>query len=102
MGLFLAAFGSVVLLALVLITIDVDISQTRRIEREVARDINRIRSLTIKGWTADEISNRYPQLPAEQIRLVRGAMQRTIAAVEEIDLLESLWSISIPEPDHEA
>ena len=97
----LLAIGALVLLAVVLTVVDVDISQTRRIERQVARDVQRIRIKIIKGWTDERIAERYPALPEEQITNVRRAMQRHMRASEEVDLLRSLWMIDIPEPDYE-
>ncbi len=95
------AIVALVVLALVLAVIDVDITQTRRIEKQVARDVRRIRLKVIKGWSDERISERYPDLPAVQIARVRHAMQRHLQASEEVDLLRSLWMIDIPEPDHE-
>ena len=95
------AIGAVVLLAVVLALVDVDINQTRRIERHVARDVQRIRIRIIKGWSDERIAERFPHLPAEQIATVRRAMQRHLRASEEVDLLEALWRINIPEPDYE-
>ena len=100
-AMFLLAFGSLVILALLLLVIDVNISQTRRIEKQVARDVRRIRIRTIKGWSAERIAARFPHLPAEQITRVRAAMKRQVEAVEELDLLRSLWSIETIEPDYE-
>lgn len=99
--LLLLAFLALAVLALVLLLVDVDVSQTRRIERQVARDVRRIRIKTIKGWPEERIAERYPSLPLEQIRGVRRAMQRRAAASEEIDLLRSMWSLEITEPDYE-
>ena len=95
----LLALGSLAALALVLLAVDVDITQTRRVERQVARDVRRIRVKTIKGWSEERIAARYPHLPIEQIRGVRHAMQRHLAAAEEVELLKSLWSIEAGEPD---
>ena len=95
------AIIALVLLTVVLTVVDVDISQTRRIERRVARDVQRIRIRIIKGWSDDRIAERYPYLPAEQIATVRRAMQRHMRAAEEVDLLRALWTIDIPEPDYE-
>ena len=90
------AIVALVILALVLSVVDVDINQTRRIERQVARDVQRIRIRIIKGWSNEQIADRYPQLPAQQISNVRHAMQRRMRASEEIDLLRSLWTLDIP------
>lgn len=101
MGLFLTAFAAVVVLTLVLIAVDVNITQTRRVEKQVERDSRRIHHKTLKGWGADRISARYPDIPIEQIRVVRRHVARGMAAVEEVGLLESLWAINIPEPEYE-
>ena len=100
--LFLLSFGSLAVLAVLLLVVDVNISQTRRIEKQVARDVRRIRIKTIKGWSAERIARRYPDLPVEQIGRVRLAMERQVEAVQEVDLLRSLWSIEIAEPDYES
>lgn len=97
----LVAFGSLVVVALLLLLVDIDISQTRRIEKQVARDVRRIRTKTINGWSLERIAKRYPHIPAEQIHSVRRAMARRMAAAEEVDRLNSMWSIEIPEPDYE-
>ena len=97
----LLAIGALIVLAVVLAFVDVDISQSRRIERQVARDVQRIRIKTIKGWSGEQIAERYPHLPAEQIARVRQAMQRHLRASEEVNRLEALWTINIPEPDYE-
>lgn len=99
MALFLIAIGAILAVAIVLLVVDIDINQTRRIEKQVARDVKRIRAKTIKGWDAERIAERYPGIPHEQIRRVRRAMERHQSATEEVDLLKSLWSIDIPEPD---
>ncbi|MBT8202521.1 MAG: hypothetical protein HKN74_05110 [Acidimicrobiia bacterium] len=99
MALALIAIGAILTVVIVLSVIDIDINQTRRIEKQVARDVNRIRAKTIKGWDAERIANRYPRIPPEHIRQVRRAMERHQSATEEVDLLRSLWSIDIPEPD---
>ncbi|MGI9648434.1 MAG: hypothetical protein ACR2OI_07945 [Acidimicrobiia bacterium] len=101
MGLFLIAFASVVVLAMVLVAVDVNITQTRRIEKQVERDRRRIHRKTLRGWSADRIADRYPELPIEQIRLVRREIARSLAAVEEVGRLEAIWTISIPEPEYE-
>jgi hypothetical protein len=100
--LLLLAFLSLVVLALVLLLVDVDVTQTRRIEKQVARDTRRIRIRTIKGWSEERIAERYPNVPLEQIRGVRRAMRRHLMASEEVEQLRALWSIDIPEPDYEA
>jgi hypothetical protein len=96
------AFLSLAVLALVLLVVEVDITQTRRIEKQVARDVRRIRIKTIKGWPEERIAERYPHLPMEQIRAVRRAMARHMAASEEVEQLRALWSIDSPEPGYEA
>ena len=99
MALFVIAIGAILTVVFVLLVVDIDINQTRRIEKQVARDVNRIRTKTIRGWDAERIANRYPRIPPEQIRRVRRAIERHQSATEEVDLLRSMWSIDIPEPD---
>jgi len=101
MGLFLTAFAALIILALVLLAMDINITQTRRIERQVERDHRRIHHKTLRGWSADRISTRYPDIPIEQIQLIRHHVARGRAAVEEVGLLESIWAINIPEPEYE-
>lgn len=101
MGLFLTAFAALTVLALVLIGVDVNITQTRRIEQQVERDRRRINSKILKGWSDDRIAERYPDIPIEQIHLVRAEVERGMAAMEEVGLLEAIWAINIPEPEYE-
>ena len=95
------AILSLVVLTLVLTVMDIDISQVRRIEKQVTRDTQRIRLKVIKGWSNERIADRYPHIPLEQITGVRGVMQGRMRASEEVDRLRSLWMIDIPEPDYE-
>ncbi len=101
MALLLGAFIALVVLMLVLLLCDFDVSQTRRIEAQVARDAIRIRKRTLRGWSADRIAARYPDVPMEQIRRVRREMARSIAATQEIRLLETLWSLEVTEAEYE-
>lgn len=101
MGLFVAAVLSIVVLGLVLLMSDVNLNQTRRIESQVRRDAGRIRSKTLRGWSATRIANRYPAIPIEQIHRVRREMARHIAAGQEIRLLETLWSMNVAEAEFE-
>jgi hypothetical protein len=101
MALFLTAFAALTVLGIVLITVDVDITQTRRIEKQVERDRHRIQRKTFKGWSIERIADRYPDIPIEQIRLVRRDVARSLAAVEEVGRLEAIWTINIPEPEYE-
>ena len=100
--LLILALGATALLAVVLLVVDVDMNQTRRIEKQVDRDVRRIRVRTIKGWTVEQIAERYPGIPEEQIHAVRRAMRRRAEAAEEVDLLKSMWSIEAAEPETEA
>jgi hypothetical protein len=101
LGLFIAAVLSIVVLALVLLLSDFDLNQTRRIELQVRRDAGRIRSKTLRGWSAARIAGRYPSIPIEQIHRVRRDMARHIAADQEIRLLKTLWSMKVAEADFE-
>ncbi len=98
MVLFAGVFVSLVILAVVLLTTDVNITQTRRIEAQVARERARVRTKTLKGWSVERIASRYPDVAVEQITLVRREVARSIAAEREIRLLKSLWSLSPSEP----
>lgn len=102
MALFLSAFAALTVLAMVLIAVDVNITQTRRIEKQVERDRHRVHRKTLKGWSVERISGRYPDIPIEQIRLVRRDVARSLAAVEEVGRLEAIWTINIPEPEYES
>lgn len=97
--LLILAFGALVVVAVVLLIVDIDITQTRRIEKQVARDVRRIRMKTIKGWSAESIMEHYPHLTHEQVTAVQRAMRRRAEAAEEVDLLKSIWSMETPEPD---
>ncbi len=97
MGFFLAAFASMVVLGAVVLAVDVNMSHTRRIESQVARDAARIRRKTLKGWSADRISERYPKLAIEHVWRVRREMARHIAADQEVQLLRKLWSMKAAE-----
>lgn len=101
MGLFVTAVLSILVLGLVVLMSDLNLNQTRRIESQVRRDTRRIRSKTLRGWSATRISNRYPAIPIEQIHRVRRAMARHLAADQEIRLLKTLWSMNIAEADFE-
>lgn len=101
MGLFLAAVLSIVVLGLVLLMSDINLNQTRRIESQVRRDTRRVRSKTLRGWSAARIARRYPAIPIEQIHRVRREMARHIAADQEIRLLKTLWSMNVAEADFE-
>jgi hypothetical protein len=100
-GLFVAALLSIIVLGLVLLTSDVDLNQTRRIEAQVRRDTGRIRSKTMRGWSAARISRKYPDVPIEQIHRVRREMARHIAADQEIRMLKTLWSMNVAEAESE-
>ncbi len=97
MGLFLGAVLSVLIVGVVLLAVDVNMNHTRRIESQVARDTVRIRRKTLHGWSADRIAARYERIPLEQIRRVRREMARSIAADQEIRLLQILWSMNVAE-----
>jgi hypothetical protein len=101
LGLFIAALLSIVVLGLVLLMSDVDLNQTRRIESQVRRDTTRIRSKTLRGWSAARIAARYPEIPIEQVHRIRRQMARHIAADQEIRLLKTLWSMNVAEAEFE-
>ena len=101
MGLFLAAVLSLIVLAVVLLTIEVNMTPTRRIEEQVARDTARITRKTLQGWSAHRIAARYPKITVEHVQRVRRDMARTIAADQEVRLLESLWSMEVAESDQD-
>ncbi len=96
---FLGAVLSLIVVALVVLAVDVNMTNTRRIEAQVARDTARIRKKTLRGWSAQRVAGRYPELPIEQIHRVRREMARTIAADQEIRMLETLWSMDVAEAD---
>jgi len=91
MALVLAALVSLVVLLLVLLVTDIDISQSRRIEKQVERERRRIRAKTLRGWSSERIAKRYPSLPYHHIESVRQRMERSIEAQDEIRLLKSMW-----------
>ena len=97
MAFFVAALAALVVLLLVLLLVDIDISQSRRIEKQVERDRRRIRAKTLRGWSADRIARRYPALTPEHIRVVRRQLARNVEADHEIRLLKSMWLASEPE-----
>ena len=101
MGLFLGAVIAMCIAGVVVLAVDLDLNQARRIQSEVARDTARIRRKTLSGWSADRIAARYPHLALEHIRRVRRDMARNIAADQEIRLLEKLWSMSTSEAEFE-
>lgn len=92
MALFIAALGALVVLALVLLMVDIDISQSRRIQKQVERDRRRIRSKTLRGWSADRIARRYPSLTPHHIHAVRRQMARSVEANNEIQWLKAMWT----------
>jgi hypothetical protein len=97
----IAALISIVVLGLVVLMSDIDLNQTRRIESQVRRDTRRIRTKTLRGWSAARVSERYPAIPVEQIHRVRRQMARHIAADQEIRLLKTLWSMDGAEAEFE-
>ena len=101
MGFFLAAFLSLAVLALVLLTVDVNTTPARRIEAQVARDTTRIRRKTLQGWSAHRIAARYPRIPIEHVRRVRRDMARSLAADQEIRFLQELWSMNVAETEYD-
>jgi hypothetical protein len=101
MGLFLGAVLSLVVLGVVLLVIDVNMTHTRRIESQVARQTAHIRRKTLKGWSADQIAERYPEMSVDQIRRVRREMDRRIQTDQEIRLLHTLWSMKVAEAEYE-
>ncbi len=96
---FLGAVLALIVVALVLLVVDTNMTLTRRIETQVARDTARIRRKTLRGWSAQRVARRYPELPIEQIHRVRREMARTIAADQEVRLLQTLWSMDIAEAE---
>jgi hypothetical protein len=101
MGFFLAAVLSLAVLAVVLMTVDVNMTPTRRIEAQVARDTARIRRKTLQGWSAHRIAARYPKIAIEHVWRVRREMARNIAADQEIRLLQAIWSMPLVEREYE-
>ena len=97
MGLFLGAVVSLIILGMVLSAVDVNMTHARRIESQVARDSNRIHRKALKGWSADRIARRYPNIPIEHIHRVQAEMARNVTVDEEIRFLESLWSMNTQE-----
>lgn len=95
MGFFLAAVLSLTVAAVVLLTVDVNITPTRRIETQVARDTARIRRKTLQGWSAHRIAARYPNIAIEHVRRIRREMERSVAADQEVRLLQELWSMKM-------
>jgi len=98
----MAALASLVVLLLVLLVTEIDISQSRRIEKQVARERRRIRAKTRRGWSPERIANRYPSVPAHHIELVRRSMERGIEAHDEIRLLKSMWMMDGSEANPES
>jgi len=101
MGFFLAAVLSLAVVAVVLLTIDVNMTPARRIEAQVARDTTRIRRRTLQGWSAHRIAARHPKIPIEHIRRVRRDMARNLAADQEIRFLQELWSMNPAETEYD-
>jgi hypothetical protein len=101
MGFFLAALLSLIVVGVVLLAVDVNMTHTRRIETQVARDAARIRRKTLQGWSAERIVRRYPKLAIEHVWRVRSEMARHIAADQEVRLLRTLWSMKAAEVEYE-
>lgn len=101
MGFFLAALLSLIVLGMVLLAVDVNMTHTRRIETQVARDAARIRGKTLQGWSAERIAKRYPKLAIEHVWRVRREMARNVAADQEVQLLRTLWSMKASEVEYE-
>ena len=101
MGFFLAALLSLVIAGVVLLAVDVNMTLTRRIESQVARDASRIRRKTLRGWSAERIVKRYPKLAIEHVWRVRRQMERSIAAEQEVQFLHALWSQNAAEVEYE-
>ncbi len=101
MGLPIAALVSVIVLLLVLMTTDLNISQSRRIEKQVERDRRRIRTKTLQGWSPERIAKRYPSLAPDHIRQVRRQVARHLEASQEVQVLKTLWEASESEPSRE-
>jgi hypothetical protein len=101
MGFFLGAVVAMCIAGVIVLAVDLNLNQVRRIQSEVARDTARIRRKTLSGWSADRIAARYPNIAVEHIRRVRRDMARNIAADQEIRLLEKLWTMSTSEAEFE-
>ena len=101
MGFFLAALLSLIFAGMVLLAVDVNMTPTRRIEAQVARDTARIRRKTLQGWSAHRIAARYPKIAIEHAWRIRREMARNIAADQEIQFLHTLWSMDVAESEYE-